>query len=105
MSPHPSPSSPSSVQDALTATQRCLDELARSVSRLEDQLGGGLEIRRVRSDTEHLRESLSLLKESAPRAASVPQTEMVGIPDQPYDSVLWTDVDDEGVGAKGRHAP
>lgn len=48
-----------SLQDELTAAQRCLDDLARSVARLEERVGTGLEIRRVRSDTEHLKESPS----------------------------------------------
>lgn len=30
---------------------------------------------------------------------------MVTIPEQPYDAGLWTDVDDEGLGAQDRHAP
>ncbi|GAB2788548.1 hypothetical protein [Streptomyces daliensis] len=94
-----------SLYDELTAAQRCVDDLARSISRLEQHIGTGLEIRRVRSDAEHLRESLSLLRAATPDAAPAPLTEMVTIPDQPYDSGLWNDVDDEGLGAKDRHAP
>ncbi|MFG3252744.1 hypothetical protein [Streptomyces sp. NPDC048172] len=94
-----------SLHEELTAAQRCLDDLARSVSRLEERVGSGLEIRRVRSDTEHLRESLSLLRDATPKAVPEQHPEMVTIPDQPYDSGLWTDVDDEGLGAQDRHAP
>ncbi|MFE1842992.1 hypothetical protein, partial [Streptomyces sp. NPDC059515] len=55
-----------SVHDELTSVQRCLDDLMRSVGRLEKQLGsGGLEMRRVRTDTDHLRESVALLRETA----------------------------------------
>lgn len=96
-----------SLHDDLTAAQRCLDELSHTVSRLEQHVGSGLEIRRVRSDAEHLRESLALLRAASP-AAGVPgsvRPEMVTIPDKPYDHGLWSDVDDEGVGAKDRHAP
>lgn len=101
MSPH------TSLHDDLTAAQRCLDELTRTVDRLERQVGSGLEIRRVRSDAEHLRESLALLRASTPNAgaANPVRPEMVTIPDKPYDHGLWSDVDDEGVGAKDRHAP
>ncbi|NLU72135.1 hypothetical protein HCC61_05450 [Streptomyces sp. HNM0575] len=101
MSPH------TSLHDDLTAAQRCLDELTRTVDRLERTLGSSLEVRRVRSDAEHLRESLSLLRAASP-AAGAPgpaHPEMVTIPDKPYDHGLWSDVDDEGVGAKDRHAP
>ncbi|QLH23911.1 hypothetical protein [Streptomyces sp. Rer75] len=94
-----------SLNDDLTAVQRCLDELVRSVTRLEDRVGaGGLEIRRVRTDADHLRESLALLRDTAP-AAERPRPEMVPVPDAPYNSALWSDVDDEGLGARDRHAP
>ncbi|MBI0297867.1 hypothetical protein JBE04_26235 [Streptomyces sp. PRKS01-29] len=93
-----------SLNDDLTAVQRCLDDLVRSVSRLEQRVGaGGLEIRRVRTDADHLRESLALLRETAPVERSRP--EMVPVPDVPYNSALWSDVDDEGLGARDRHAP
>ncbi|MFD0495969.1 hypothetical protein [Streptomyces rhizosphaericus] len=93
-----------SLNDDLTAVQRCLDDLVRSVSRLEQRVGaGGLEIRRVRTDADHLRESLALLRETAPVERSRP--EMVPVPDAPYDTALWSDVDDEGLGARDRHAP
>ncbi|MGW4080836.1 hypothetical protein ACWELB_46510 [Streptomyces asiaticus] len=93
-----------SLNDDLTAVQRCLDDLVRSVSRLEQRVGAdGLEIRRVRTDADHLRESLALLRETAPVERSRP--EMVPVPDAPYDSALWSDVDDEGLGARDRHAP
>jgi hypothetical protein len=95
-----------SVHDELTSVQRCLDDLFRSVSRLEQQMGsGGLEIRRVRTDADHLRESVALLRESAASPATQRKPELVTIPDTPYDDSLWIDTDDEGLGARDRHAP
>ncbi|MFI6035530.1 hypothetical protein ACIBBD_15395 [Streptomyces sp. NPDC051315] len=95
-----------SVQDDLTTVQRCLDDLARSVGRLEQQLGsGGLEMRRVRTDATHLRESVALLREAAATSASPKRPELVTIPDTPYDDSLWIDTDDEGLGARDRRAP
>lgn len=95
-----------SVQDDLTAVQRCLDDLARSVGRLEQQLGtGGLEMRRVRTDADHLRESVALLRESAASPDAQRRPELVSIPDTPYDDSLWIDTDDEGLGARDRRAP
>ncbi|TJZ45298.1 hypothetical protein FCH28_28540 [Streptomyces piniterrae] len=97
--------------DAVTAVERSLDDLVRSVGRLENLVGSGLEVRRMRSDTDHLRESLGLLKESvaaAPPGRLTPGNggeAMVPVPDTPYDSKLWTDVDEEGLGARGRRAP
>ncbi|MEV7324801.1 hypothetical protein [Streptomyces sp. NPDC093970] len=95
-----------SVHDDLTSVQRCLDDLNRSVRRLEQQLGsGGLEMRRVRADADHLRESLALLRDVAVTAAPSKRPELVTISDDPYDINLWTDTDDEGLGARDRHAP
>ena len=95
-----------SVQDDLTTMQRCLDDLSRSVGRLEKQLGsGGLDMRRVRADTDHLRESVALLRAAASSPAAPRKPELVTIPDTPYDPSLWIDTDDEGLGARDRHAP
>ncbi|MCX5445081.1 hypothetical protein ACFVJW_11655 [Streptomyces libani] len=98
-----------SLQDAMTAVERSLDDLVRSVGKLETQLGAGLDIRRVRTDTDHLRESLTLLKQSVaaspPVRRSTPEVEMVPISDAPYNSALWTDAQDEGLGCRNGHAP
>ncbi|CAL9432339.1 hypothetical protein [Streptomyces sp. enrichment culture] len=96
-----------SVHDEMASVQRCLDDLLRSVGRLEKQLGsGGLEMRRVRADTNHLRESVALLRESAAGPAALPKRpDLVTISDTPYDPSLWVDTDDEGLGARDRRAP
>ncbi|MEU4036985.1 hypothetical protein [Streptomyces collinus] len=95
-----------SVYDELTSVQRCLDDLSRSLGRLEKQVGsGGLEMRRVRVDADHLRESLGLLREAASTPAAPNRPDLVTISDTPYDISLWTDSDDEGLGARDRHAP
>ncbi|MEV5799051.1 hypothetical protein [Streptomyces collinus] len=95
-----------SVHDELTSVQRCLNDLYRSLGRLEKQVGGGgLEMRRVRMDADHLRESLGLLREAASTPAAPHRPDLVTISDTPYDITLWTDSDDEGLGARDRHAP
>ncbi|WP_415951166.1 hypothetical protein [Streptomyces sp. KLOTTS4A1] len=95
-----------SLRDELTAAQRCLEDLNRAIARLEQQVSPGLDIRRVHTDAEHLRDSLTLLREAAAPGTSPQQRpEMVGVPDAPYDRSLWADADDEGLGASDRHAP
>lgn len=109
-----------SVHDELRSLQRCLDDLRRCVGRVERELGddGGLEIRRVRLDTDRLRESVALLNDTldsrsttqtqtpTPAPAPTPTPAVIYVPDTPYDPALWADADDEGVGTRygsGRH--
>lgn len=92
------------LQDELTTAQRRVDELRRVVARLEQQVGDSLDMRRVRADTDHLRDSLALLRETAPKAVTR-RPEMVTIPDAPYDPGLWSGAEDEGLGSPYGHAP
>lgn len=95
-----------SLLDELSTIQRSLDDLLRSVGRLERQTGAELDVRRVRTDAEHLRDSVDLLRTALARQGRPAQApELVTIPDAPYDSSLWTDAEDEGLGARDRHAP
>ncbi|MER5543212.1 hypothetical protein ACWDBD_27845 [Streptomyces sp. NPDC001118] len=95
-----------SVHDDITSVQRSLDDLYRSLGRLEHQLGsGGLEMRRVRLDADHLRESVALLRATADTSDAPRRPDLVTISDAPYDISLWTDTDDEGLGARDRRAP
>ncbi|MFF5720115.1 hypothetical protein [Streptomyces buecherae] len=93
-----------SVHDDLTAVQRSLDDLVRSVGRLEKQVGSdSLDVRRVRTDADHLRESVALLRAASPSEPVRP--ERVPVPDTPYDRTLWADAEDEGLGSREGRAP
>ncbi|MFE9676238.1 hypothetical protein ACFYO5_19220 [Streptomyces sp. NPDC006259] len=95
-----------SVHDELSSVQRCLDDLTRSVGRLEQQMGGGgLDMRRVRTDAEHLRESIGLLRAAVATQVAPGRPDLVTMSDTPYDDSLWIDTDDEGLGARDRRAP
>lgn len=97
-----------SLHDDLTSAQRSVDDLVRSLNRLEPQLGDALDMRRVLTDAAHLRESLALLRERAERSGAArqrPAPEMVTIPDAPYDPSLWAGAEDEGLGSPHGHAP
>ncbi|MFD7840520.1 hypothetical protein [Streptomyces sp. NPDC059761] len=75
-----------SLQDDLTAVRRNLNELVRSVERLERDVADS--------------------SRQTPATSRAPRQEgMVQVPDAPYDSSLWKDVDDEGLGARDRRAP
>lgn len=72
-----------SLQDDLTAVRRNLNELVRSVEQLEKDVA----------------------RQTRPTSRPPGDGGMVDVPDTPYDSSLWTDSDDEGLGARDRHAP
>ncbi|MBP0458402.1 hypothetical protein [Streptomyces montanisoli] len=74
-----------SLQEELTAVRRCLDDLVRTVGRLE--------------------QSLAQLPEDRLGHMPAGRVDLVTIPDTPYDSTLWTDSDDEGLGLRDRRAP
>ncbi|MFJ6695730.1 hypothetical protein ACIQM4_06625 [Streptomyces sp. NPDC091272] len=97
-----------SLHEELAELQDCLDRLDRAVLRLSGRLdeSHGLDARRVRTDAAHLRESVAMLGAAASGAVHTPpRPELITIPDAPYDSALWTDSDDEGLGARDRRAP
>lgn len=74
-----------SVQDDLAAVKRCLEDLVRTVGKLERSL---------------------MAERDAPATPTGGHAErMVTVPDAPYDSGMWTDSDDEGLGVRDRHAP
>ncbi|MFG2328799.1 hypothetical protein ACGFMM_04165 [Streptomyces sp. NPDC048604] len=73
-----------SLQDELNAVRRSLDELNRKVQELEKRSGA---------------------KSPARGSGTADTSGLVSIPDTPYDEKLWTDSDDEGLGARDRHAP
>ncbi|WP_329423706.1 hypothetical protein [Streptomyces sp. NBC_01268] len=73
-----------SVQDDLGAVKRRLQDLEHTVEELERRVG---------------------TERAAPQPPEGRAESLVTIPDTPYDSGLWTDTDDEGLGARDRHAP
>ncbi|MEV5505859.1 hypothetical protein [Streptomyces orinoci] len=93
-----------SLNDDLTAVQRCLDDLDRALGRLARHLPqDDRELRRMRTDAGHLRENFALLRETVP--AEAPRPVMVQVSDTPYDASLWRDADEEGLGCRDRRAP
>ncbi|MFD9501969.1 hypothetical protein [Streptomyces sp. NPDC060035] len=81
-----------SLHDELTAVQHCLDDLVRTVGRLE------------RTIAQLRAEDFAATQTSGPDAPGGPGTGVITITETPYDATLWTDSDDEGLGVRGRHA-
>ncbi|MFF2405538.1 hypothetical protein [Streptomyces sp. NPDC058092] len=81
-----------SLHEELTVVQHCLDDLVRTVGRLERSLA------RLRAT-----EAGPAPLEAADRTG--PVDGVITISETPYDATLWTDSDDEGLGVRGRHAP
>jgi hypothetical protein len=64
-------------------------------------------MRRIANDAERILNDVELLDIDANELALTQQTpvvsgEKIGIPDTPYDTAFWRDVDDEGVGGHNR---
>ncbi|MET9373378.1 hypothetical protein ABZX98_04380 [Streptomyces sp. NPDC002992] len=81
-----------SLQEDVAAVKRCLDDLVRTVGQLERSIAAE-------------RGAPSPLSPDRP-ARPTPPENVVTIPDTPYEGGLWgSDTDDEGLGARDRHAP
>ena len=92
---------PAAPVSALAEARSRLDALDRSLRAAQRRLGGGLDVRRVRTDLDHLRESLALLADSVTAGVGLDGTdEMVDIEDTPYDPEMWRGIDDEGIGCR-----
>ncbi|AXG80064.1 hypothetical protein [Streptomyces paludis] len=82
-----------SLQDDLSAVRHRLDDLVRAVERLERSVA-----------------TTGPAHTPGPPRTVGPDTRpdgpaLVPVPDTPYDSSLWTDSDDEGLGVRNRRAP
>ncbi|MFD5059858.1 MULTISPECIES: hypothetical protein [unclassified Streptomyces] len=87
-----------SLHDELTAVQHCLDDLARTVGRLERSLA---QLRTAEAGPR----PPGAAGGADPADGAVTVTDVITITEAPYDATLWTDSDDEGLGVRGRHAP
>lgn len=82
--------------------------LRRCVTSLKARYGDTPAMRRIVNDAERILNDVELLDIDANELDLTQQTvvvsgEKIAIPDTPYDSAFWRDVDDEGVGGHNRH--
>ena len=81
--------------------------LRRCVTSLKAKYGDSPAMRRIVNDAERILNDVELLDIDAHELELAQQTivfsgEKIPIPDTPYDTAFWRDVDDEGVGGHNR---
>jgi hypothetical protein len=81
--------------------------LRRCVTSLKAKYGDSPAMRRIVNDAERILNDVELLDIDANELELTQQTvvfsgEKIPIPDTPYDTAFWRDVDDEGVGGHNR---
>jgi len=80
--------------------------LQQAVERLRREYGDTLGVRRLVSDVQRFTTDLDELGPPQPGHHPGPVTdELEEIPDEEYDASMWSDAEQEGFGAPGRHIP
>ncbi|WP_328350183.1 hypothetical protein OG976_15140 [Mycobacterium sp. NBC_00419] len=97
-----------STTTELTELHHLIGGLRRCVTSLQSKYGDSPAMRRIVNDTERILNDVELLDIDASELELGQQTivvsgEKIPIPDTPYDTAFWRDVDDEGVGGHNRH--
>ncbi|WP_167107615.1 hypothetical protein [Mycobacterium sp. DL592] len=97
-----------STTTELTELHHLIGGLRRCVTSLKSKYGDSPAMRRIVNDAERILNDVELLDIDANELELSQQTivvsgEKIPIPDTPYDSAFWRDVDDEGVGGHNRH--
>ncbi len=84
------------MTDSVAATRAALTSLAAAVLRLRNEYGDTLGVRRLTTDVDRLNADLDELGDPAPDSRPpVAPTEMIPIPDEPYDESMWQDAQSE----------
>jgi hypothetical protein len=91
----------------LTELHHLIGGLQRCVTALKAKYGDAPAMRRIVNDAERILNDVELLDIDAQELELAQQTivfsgEKIPIPDTPYDTAFWRDVDDEGVGGHNR---
>ena len=91
----------------LTELHHLIGGLQRCVTALKAKYGDSPAMRRIVNDAERILNDVELLDIDAHELELAQQTivysgEKIPIPDTPYDTAFWRDVDDEGVGGHNR---
>jgi hypothetical protein len=93
------------AQDSKAAFAAAIAALESALSRLRDDYGESLGVRRLAADVRRLSDDLADLGDPLPGHPPADNHDLEEIPDVPYDRSMWQDAEDEGFGAPDRHAP
>jgi hypothetical protein len=96
-----------STTTELTELHHLIGGLRQCVLSMKSKYGDSPAMRRIVNDTERILNDVELLDIDANELELGQQTiivsgEKIPVPDTPYDSTFWRDVDDEGVGGHNR---
>lgn len=91
--------------DSKAAVDAAVAHLDSAVTDLRRAYGDTIGVRRLVSDVRRIAEDLTELGGPMPGHVPPPAEPLETIPDAPYDRSMWTDAEDEGLGAPDRHAP
>jgi hypothetical protein len=84
------------AQDAVGSAREALTTVRVAVSRIRNEYGDTLGVRRLTADVDRLAEALDDLGDPQPgHRPSVDPDEIVVIPDMPYDESMWQDAESE----------
>ncbi len=84
------------AQESVGAAREALTTLAAAVLRVRSEYGDTLGVRRLTSDVDRIAEAIDQLGEPQPgHRPSVSSSDMIEIPDDPYDESMWHDAQSE----------
>lgn len=94
-----------STTTEMTELRRTIGQLRQCVGALRSRYGDAASVRRLANDLERLDIDAGELDQSPPAPPDPKEPDrsnIVVVPDTPYDPSLWQDADDEGVGGYQR---
>jgi hypothetical protein len=83
------------TQDAVAAVKAAIDSLTAAASRVANEFGDTLGVKRLLSDVSRLKDDLLELGDPKPGHKVLGNEEIVEIDDTPYDDNLWDGSDSE----------
>lgn len=89
----------------ITDLSRAIGQLRQCIGTLQGHYGDAAAVQRIANDLERLEIDAKDLSKVLPkqRGSDLRDSDIVMVPDTPYDPALWQEADDEGIGGYRRH--